>query len=414
MTTELYLDTARLGRMCRGARVAEQDFATLASQLGSSLYLENFLTSGFCSLPLSCRKRVPNLRCWDGITGLKRRFGQFVNQPDGCPISFFSQSQTLIRFAAECLFRSAKRVLMTDLAWPAYLHLLQDTARKRNASLHILPLEDLVFNDQIDASAVVDRLLHSYHAQGCDGIFLSDISYLGARLPVREFLNLIPKDQQPFVVVDGAQALGHRPIDLGELNCDLYLAGTQKWFQAYHPLRIAFAVRPESVRLIQDTQREYVDRLADPLLQFCEAAESNNFVPVGETVNVTPLIAAAGALRHHVRSVSMHGRWKRRLQNVATAIEYLPNHAWRPKSLDPSLGSGITLLETANPRLNTSTTTELRNALASQRIVASAFARGILRFSMPDHTIRLPQLAQLGRALRIVACCKTRQYRRLH
>ncbi len=39
MTTELYLDTARLGRMCRGARVAEQDFATLASQLGSSLYL---------------------------------------------------------------------------------------------------------------------------------------------------------------------------------------------------------------------------------------------------------------------------------------------------------------------------------------------------------------------------------------
>jgi hypothetical protein len=99
----------------------------------------------------------------------------------------------------------------------------------------------------------------------------------------------------------------------------------------------------------------------------------------------------------------MHGRWKRRLQNVASAIEYLPNHAWRPRSLDQSLGSGITLLETVNPRLNTSTTSELRNALASQRIVASAFARGILRFSMPDHTIRLPQLARLGRALRFVA-----------
>jgi hypothetical protein len=163
-------------------------------------------------LPLSCRKRVPNLRCWDGITGLKRRLGQFVNQPDGCPISFFSQSQTLIRFAADCLFRSAKRVLMTDLAWPAYLHLFQDTARKREASLHILQLEDLVFNDQIDASAVVDRLLHSYHAQGCDGIFLSDINYLGARLPVREFLNVIPKDQQPFVVVDAPVRATTMPV----------------------------------------------------------------------------------------------------------------------------------------------------------------------------------------------------------
>ena len=62
-------------------------------------------------------------------------------------------------------------------------------------------------------------------------------------------------------MVDGAQALGHRPIDLTELNCDLYLAGTQKWFQAYHKLRITFAGRAETVRLIQDTQREYVDRL---------------------------------------------------------------------------------------------------------------------------------------------------------
>ena len=44
------------------------------------------------------------------------------------------------------------------------------------------------------------------------------------------------------------------------MSSDLYLAGTQKWFQAYDPLRIAFAGRPESLRLIQDTQRAYVDR----------------------------------------------------------------------------------------------------------------------------------------------------------
>ena len=31
MSTELYLDTARLGQMCRGARMAEQDFVKLVT-----------------------------------------------------------------------------------------------------------------------------------------------------------------------------------------------------------------------------------------------------------------------------------------------------------------------------------------------------------------------------------------------
>ena len=47
MSTELYLDTARLGRMCRGARTAEQEFAGLVSQLRSTLYFGRFLTDGF-------------------------------------------------------------------------------------------------------------------------------------------------------------------------------------------------------------------------------------------------------------------------------------------------------------------------------------------------------------------------------
>ena len=64
MQAELYLDTARLGRMCRGACSAEQDFVRLVSQLGSSLYLEQFLADGFRSLPNSIRRGVPRLSCW--------------------------------------------------------------------------------------------------------------------------------------------------------------------------------------------------------------------------------------------------------------------------------------------------------------------------------------------------------------
>ena len=51
MKAEIYLDTARLGRMCPGARIVEQHFAWLVRQMGPSLYLEQFLAEGFRSLP---------------------------------------------------------------------------------------------------------------------------------------------------------------------------------------------------------------------------------------------------------------------------------------------------------------------------------------------------------------------------
>ena len=43
----LYLDTARLGRMCPEAQAADRDFARLAGEEGCSLYFEHFLRWGF-------------------------------------------------------------------------------------------------------------------------------------------------------------------------------------------------------------------------------------------------------------------------------------------------------------------------------------------------------------------------------
>ena len=84
MSTELYLDTARLGRMCRGARLAEQDFGRLVGRLGSSLYLEQFLAEGFWSLPHSIKRRVPQLSCWQGVGGFRRGLAEFMKQPLDC------------------------------------------------------------------------------------------------------------------------------------------------------------------------------------------------------------------------------------------------------------------------------------------------------------------------------------------
>ncbi len=107
MNTELYLDTARLGQMCRGARMAEQDFSGLASQLRSPLYCGRFLTDGLEALASCDRRRFTALRCWSGVAEFKREFGRLVSQPS-CPTFLFSASQSLIHFAAECLFDSAR------------------------------------------------------------------------------------------------------------------------------------------------------------------------------------------------------------------------------------------------------------------------------------------------------------------
>ena len=58
MHTRLYLDTARLGRMCPEAQAADRDFARLASEEGCSLYFEHFLRWGYTALPPSLARRV--------------------------------------------------------------------------------------------------------------------------------------------------------------------------------------------------------------------------------------------------------------------------------------------------------------------------------------------------------------------
>ncbi len=71
MSTLLYLDTARLGRMCPEAQAADHDFARLAGEEGCSLYFEQFLRCGFTALPPSLARQYPGLSFWAGVTAFK-------------------------------------------------------------------------------------------------------------------------------------------------------------------------------------------------------------------------------------------------------------------------------------------------------------------------------------------------------
>ena len=70
--TELYLDTARLGRMSLRAQRAHQDFLRLSSDEGGSALVEDLLRRGMDAWPDPFRRRYAGLVDWDGIAALKQ------------------------------------------------------------------------------------------------------------------------------------------------------------------------------------------------------------------------------------------------------------------------------------------------------------------------------------------------------
>ena len=382
--------------MCPGARLAEQDFGWLVSRLGSSLYLERFLMHGVQSLPVRYRRRVPHLQCWRGVAGFRRGLAEFVSQPAACETHFFAQSSSLIRFAADCLFDRAHRVLVTDLGWPAYTATLHDIALARDKSLHVVPLIDQVLHDGLDENDLIEQIVAAYQQRGCDAVFLSDITYLGVRLPLERILTRLNEDCR-FSVVDGAQAFNQRPVDLSGLACDLYLAGSQKWLCSYHPLRMAFVGRQHNAEQIENIATG-TDAKRDALFNFCRCLEGRPQTAYGETVNVSALMAAAGALQQMLgRPANRSTLWKRLTENASVLADWLTDSHFVPVFSSESRQSGILLLR--NRHSADDSQAVQRADLAALGLIASTFAGGLLRLSMPTIAFSLHQMSTIARAL---------------
>lgn len=317
MTTVLYFDTARLGRMCRGAYSAERDFSKLASQHGSSLYFERFLADGHESLPKKLRDRLPGLQSWLGVSELKHGLKRFVALPVDGSALLASQSRTLITLAAECLFGRCERVLATDLEWPPYLAALKRTTVRHGKQLHVARERQQVLSGSVAKTALIEKVVDAYREGGFDGLFLSDVTHTGVRMPSREILQAIPAAVRPrFTVIDGAQALAHRPLRLDAIGADLYLAGAQKWFGDYHPLRMAF-VSPDAGD-VRHAMRSLIvsSRVFDPLYELLEGVERGMQSRFGETVNLVALMTAAGALAQwNADSSQVQRTWRIRQYN---------------------------------------------------------------------------------------------------
>ena len=123
-----------------------------------------------------------------------------------------------------------------------------------------------------------------------------------------------------------------------------------------------------------------------------------DFASLGETVNISPLIAAAGALRQaHWEANLRHDHWHTVLNNARSLADWIGGESFSPVRLHDSLESGILLLSAKRQKAYSAT--RARTTLARYGIVASAFSPSILRLSMPRHYLSLYQKTRVSRAL---------------
>lgn len=375
MSRTLYLDTARLGLMSPSAQRLQNAFARFAGDPHGLLYFEEFLRSGLGSWPNELAEWSSELTDWRGIDGLAASVRRLTHVTDRAEVLFASRSATLMKLASNRLATDCRRVLTVDLLWPLYRRRLVQSCRRSGAEIAIAHLRSAALRNETPSEVLAEIVCEVFVRRGCDSLVLPLIDHRGTTLPVGEIvrrLTLVGRRPR-YVVVDASQALGHVPVDIELLGCDLLISGAHKWVGGYQPLGIGVASWPTKQGLHGSSNN-------DPLLLLTREAAGALSVRHGETAAVLPLITAAGALADLDQS-TVNQRLKVRFANRRRLGELLEAAGWQViRRRAESHGILIARPESVQPSLNSRAK---RRQLAENGVAATAYANGLVRFSLP-------------------------------
>jgi hypothetical protein len=402
----IYLDTARLGQTSPTSLAAQFDFVRLTAEQPSSLYFEKFLQHGSRAWPQSRHGRFSGLHGWSGIAGLKRKLADIAGFTASSRVLLSGQSTPLVELAAHMLSRQCRRILTTDLSWPAWQATIERIARRSHIPVVVVPIRDAILNGRVSVEDVVQLIRERFCHESCDGLFLPAVDNLGIRMPVRAIVRSIrERTDLRFCVVDGAQAIGHAPASISDQDCDLFLAGCHKWIGAYQPLRLAIAPNRCTQPVIVEAFRRLMrnGELQDSLLSFTEQLDSGTLDGISETTNLTPLFAARGAARVFPRNASRWGLFRQQLQNARLVRSLASQAGWLTLEPDEGFLTGIVMIQSADHKVRALPPDVLRRHLHDEGIIATTYADGLVRLSMPARSLQQDGLQLIARALRNVS-----------
>ena len=165
-------------------------------------------------------------RATEAYEGARDRVVDFIGADSRREIVFTRGTTEAINLVAQSFVRPSvgpgDRILITHLEHHANIVPWQMVCEQTGAELVAAPIDD-------DGQLVVDQLI-SMLDERVKMLALAHVSNaLGTINPVREIIDQARKLDIP-VLVDGAQAVPHMPVDVGQLGCDFYALSGHKMF----------------------------------------------------------------------------------------------------------------------------------------------------------------------------------------
>jgi len=157
------------------------------------------------------------------VSNSRTRIAQLIGCPDPVHILFSTGSEASLKevlFAHQIVPWGA-RILVTDCE---FYGIYSKIAPPRYHA-DVAPIAD-----KTTSTEVIEQIL-AYLRPETKLLLISHVCYnTGVLLPVAEISHRV-KAAQPhtLVLVDGAQAVGHVPVDVAELGCDFYAGDAHKW-----------------------------------------------------------------------------------------------------------------------------------------------------------------------------------------
>jgi hypothetical protein len=276
-------------------------------------------------------------------------------------------------------------VLTSDLSWPSYRLILNRSCRKHGAQITTLSLRKRILRGHLESGDVVEDVVRCFIHSKCDGLFLPAVDNLGIRVPVERIVQAIRQQATlRFVVIDGAQAFCHVPIDLAAGFCDFFIAGCHKWLGAYQPLGLAFYGHPRSRAYVeQATQRlQRSGMIDDPLMRFITQLQGCTLGRYGETVNLVPLFSCQGALQD-AASTPPSLALPTRVANADHLVGMIASLGWRPVRPAGDLRTGILLGQSEAKSSRNVCPESLRRLFHESGLAVSTYPKGLVRVSLP-------------------------------
>ena len=155
------------------------------------------------------------------IQGCRAQLAKLLNVTDPTTIAFVSNAST------------AHYLTIRALQWKRGDSLLTTTHENPSITRQLRALEQQGVHIHAISPSSPDHLLHSIsHALGqrpFKAIIVSHVSHVDGRILPIHTITTIARQRGIAVIVDGAQAVGHIPVDLSHSECDVYFFTGHKW-----------------------------------------------------------------------------------------------------------------------------------------------------------------------------------------